>query len=97
MIRILFHRIDETKLIISNKTTTDWSNIIYSYAVENGFTNTIYTIYELRENDNFIDAPFHDLNPIIFMSAIDILKKQNKVTVIERDVIDENGVKFLEV
>lgn len=73
-------------------TLEEWSNVIYSWAVNNGQTNSVLTFFELLQGDDTKDQEFHELNEQVFMKALKHLETKGKCEVIEID--GSYGVKF---
>lgn len=71
-------------------TLEEWSNVIYTWAVNCGMTNSVLTFFELL-NDH-TDQEFHQLNEQVFMKALKHLESKGKCEVIEID--GSYGVKF---
>lgn len=73
-------------------TVDEWSNVIYSWAVNAGMTNSVLTLFELLNGDDTRDQQFYQLNEQVFMKALKHLEGKGKCEVME---IDGNyGVKF---
>lgn len=73
-------------------TVDEWSNVIYSWAVNAGMTNSVLTFFELLNGDDTRDQQFYQLNEQVFMKALKHLEGKGKCEVME---IDGNyGVKF---
>jgi ESCRT-II complex subunit VPS25 len=71
-------------------TLEEWSNVIYTWAVDCGMTNSVLTFFELL-NDH-TDQEFYQLNEQVFMKALKHLESKSKCEVIEID--GSYGVKF---
>lgn len=71
-------------------TLEEWSNVIYTWAVNCGLTNSVLTFFELL-NDH-PDQEFHQLSEQVFMKALKHLESKGKCEVIEID--GSYGVKF---
>ncbi|XP_055533869.1 vacuolar protein-sorting-associated protein 25 [Wyeomyia smithii] len=73
-------------------TLDEWSTLIYDWAVANGMTNTVCTIYELVAGENTAGEEFHGLNQDVFKKALQVLEAKGKCEIIAFD--DNEGVKF---
>lgn len=71
-------------------TLEEWSNVIYSYVVNSGLTNSVLTFFELL-NDH-PGQEFHQLNDQVFMKVVKHLETKGKCETIEID--SSYGVKF---
>lgn len=66
-------------------TLEEWSNVIYSWAVNCGMTNSVLTFFELLNGDDTRDQPFYQLNEQVFMKALKHLEGKGKCEVMEID------------
>lgn len=73
-------------------TVDEWSNVIYTWAVNCGMVNSVLTFFELLNGDDTKDQPFYQLNEQVFMKALKHLEGKGKCEVIELD--GNYGVKF---
>lgn len=71
-------------------TLEEWSNVIWSWAVNNGMTNSVLTFFELL--NDYPDQEFYQLNEQVFMKALKHIESKGKCEVIEID--GSYGVKF---
>jgi len=100
MVRGGFGKWDDEKkniCLLSHRKIDEWSNILYTWASENGLMDTISTIYELSDGDSTQGAPFHGLQQQVIKLALQELEKHGKVTLVPGDNLSETGVKFLSV
>lgn len=73
-------------------TLEEWSNLICTFAVNSGMTNSVLTFFELLNGDDTRSQEFYQLNEQVFMKALKHLESKGKCEVME---IDGNyGVKF---
>lgn len=70
-----------------------WAKLIYDWAYNNGFINTVCTLYEIVSGDETKKEPFFGLDNDILKKSLYILEKQGKAAIISLD--DDGGVKFL--
>ena len=68
----------------------EWGALIYSWAKENGFSNTVCTLYELNEGEDTVGQPFHGLETELLVKALKTLEVEKKAEVFP----DNEGVKF---
>jgi len=73
-------------------TLEEWSNVIYSYAVNGGMTNSVLTFFELLNGDDTRDQAFYELDEQVFMKALRHLEGKSRCEVMEID--GSYGVKF---
>ncbi|XP_058831636.1 vacuolar protein-sorting-associated protein 25 [Topomyia yanbarensis] len=73
-------------------TLEEWSALVYDWAVANGMTNTVCTLYELVAGDTSVGEEFHGLDLNVFKKALKLLETKGKCELIEFD--DNEGVKF---
>ena len=70
------------------KTPEQWGQVIYDWVKENGGVNTVFTLFEIV-NDNEGQS-FHKLDQDILMRALKTLEKKKKAEVFKNG----EGVKF---
>jgi len=70
------------------RTPEEWGNQIYKYVLDKGMTNSVFTIYELTNGDDFQDFSGMDL-PVL-LKALETLEVAGKAEV----MCDGEGVKF---
>lgn len=73
-------------------TLEEWSNVINSWVVNCGMTNSVLTLFELLNGDDSKDQPFYQLNEQVLIKALKHLESKGKCEVIEID--GSYGVKF---
>ena len=83
----------KSKFLIHWLSTSQWANVLYDYANQNGLTNTVCTFYELTQSDQAIGTQLHGLNEEILRKAIQDLEKRGKALLISIEASE--GVKFL--
>lgn len=71
-------------------TLEEWSNVIYSWAVNSGMTNSVLTFFELLNDHQ--DQEFYLLSEQVFIKALKHLEAKSKCEVMEID--GSYGVKF---
>lgn len=71
-------------------TLEEWSNSLYSFAVNNGMTNSVLTVFELL--NDYEKEEFHQLNEQVFLKALRHLESKGKCEVM--DISGSYGVKF---
>lgn len=72
----------------------EWAETLHKWALENNYTNTVLTLYELREGEDTRGEPFHMMDPEIMKDALKELEKQKKAKFFDAQEFDECGVKF---
>lgn len=73
-------------------TLDEWANIIYKWAIDNGMTNTVCTLFEITHGDNSVNEEFHELDQNVLIKALKLLEQSQKCEMISFD--DNEGVKF---
>ena len=73
-------------------TLEEWGNIVYKWALGNGMTNSVLTVYELLHGGDVQDQEWHELEDQVFIKVLKHLETKNKCELIEMD--GEFGVKF---
>lgn len=71
-------------------TLEEWTNVIYSWAINCGMTNSVLTFFELLNEHP--DQEFYQLNEQVFRKALKHLESKGKCEVMEID--GSYGVKF---
>lgn len=71
-------------------TLEEWSNAIYSFAVNSGMTNSVLTFFELI--NDYKDQEFFQLHEQILLKALKQLESKGKCEVM--DIDGSFGVKF---
>lgn len=72
-------------------TLDEWANLIHNWAVANGQTNTIFTLFDLTNGDNTMGEEFYGLDERVLVKALKVLESRGKCVVFENN----EGVKFL--
>lgn len=72
-------------------TLDEWANLIYNWAVANGQTNTIFTLFDLTNGDSTVGEEFYGLDERVLVKALKVLEARGKCVVFENN----EGVKFL--
>ncbi|KAG8041928.1 hypothetical protein G9C98_007232 [Cotesia typhae] len=86
--------LDKTKQrwLIHWHTLEEWGNIVYNWAQENGFINSVCTLFELTQGENTVDQEFYGIDTEVLIRSLRTLEAQGKAELI---MFDENqGVKF---
>jgi len=73
-------------------TLDEWANLIYKWAIDNGMSGTVCTLFEITNGDNATDQEFHELDQSILVKALRKLEQTGKCELISFD--DNEGVKF---
>ncbi|KAH0539703.1 vacuolar protein-sorting-associated protein 25 [Cotesia glomerata] len=86
--------LDKTKQrwLIHWHTFEEWGNIVYNWAQENGFINSVCTLFELTQGENTVDQEFYGINTEVLIRSLKTLEAQGKAELIMFD--DNQGVKF---
>ena len=84
----------EASMRIFWKQPEQIANDIFVWAEQNGYINSIVTVYELHSGDDTNDSSFHNIDEDILRRALAILEQQGKCTIFQGDTSDEDGIKF---
>lgn len=70
----------------------EWATMIHSWALNNGMTNTVCTLFEMTEGDTSLGQEWHGLDRAVFVKALKVLERQEKCELMGEG--DDGGVKF---
>ncbi|XP_076166664.1 vacuolar protein sorting 25 [Ptiloglossa arizonensis] len=73
-------------------TLDEWGEIIYNWAQENGFTGSVFTLFELTQGEDTVNEEFYGLDTEVLIKALRTLETNKKAELILFD--DNQGVKF---
>ncbi|ETN62997.1 vacuolar protein sorting-associated protein 25 [Anopheles darlingi] len=73
-------------------TLPEWATLVHDWAVANGMTNTVCTLYELVAGDTTVGEEFHGLEQGVFKKILKTLEARGRCELIAFD--DNEGVKF---
>merc|ERR1711973_78925 len=79
------------------RTPDEWSTLIFKWVQENGMTDTVCTLFELREGDDTAKEEFHGLDMWTLKKALSVLEQKGKAQMFEApEATDDSGlgVKF---
>ncbi|MDP2436161.1 MAG: vacuolar protein-sorting-associated protein 25 [archaeon] len=79
------------------RTAEQWAGLIYDWALRTGHVNTVVTVWDLREGDEFADEEFHGLDQDVLLAALAHLQGQKKAMVFTGNESDSQGVKFFSI
>jgi len=85
---------EKRRFTILWRSPAQWGEMLYKWVCSSGFTDTVMTIYELREGDATEGEEFHGLDSEVLLKALQTLEKQGKCQVFSGHQSDEAGVKF---
>eukprot|EP01121_Diplochlamys_sp_Union-15-3_P018973 TRINITY_DN7034_c0_g1_i2.p1 TRINITY_DN7034_c0_g1~~TRINITY_DN7034_c0_g1_i2.p1 ORF type:complete len:137 (-),score=28.69 TRINITY_DN7034_c0_g1_i2:7-417(-) len=71
------------RVLILWRKPEEWATRIYSWAHERGLTDTVCTVYEIREGDDVKKEDFYMLDETTFHKALGVLQTQGKIAVFE--------------
>ncbi|KAL1235362.1 Vacuolar protein-sorting-associated protein [Trichinella spiralis] len=77
------------RCLIFWRSPAEWATLIYDWAVRNGFTNTVCTLFELMHGEDSVDEPFHKLNEDVLLEALHQLEVSGKAELI---LVDKGDV-----
>ncbi|CAG5100182.1 Similar to Vps25: Vacuolar protein-sorting-associated protein 25 (Drosophila melanogaster) [Cotesia congregata] len=82
----------DQRWLIHWHTLEEWGNIVYNWAQENGFINSVCTLFELTQGENTVDQEFYGIDTEVLIRSLKTLEAQGKAELIMFD--DNQGVKF---
>eukprot|EP00800_Vazella_pourtalesii_P019906 TRINITY_DN6919_c3_g1_i1.p1 TRINITY_DN6919_c3_g1~~TRINITY_DN6919_c3_g1_i1.p1 ORF type:complete len:188 (-),score=29.50 TRINITY_DN6919_c3_g1_i1:125-688(-) len=87
---------EKDRCLVMWRTPKEWGALIYQWASENGFMNTVCTVYELHSGEDTVSEEFYGLDLIIVVKALQTLQTDGKAQIIQRSNPDmsDAGVKF---
>ncbi|OWA51591.1 Vacuolar protein-sorting-associated protein 25 [Hypsibius exemplaris] len=74
------------------RSVDDWAKLLYRWAIDNGMSNTVCTLYDLLHGHDTADEEFHNMDQDLMQRALKALELQKKAEVISMD--GNIGVKF---
>lgn len=79
------------------KSAESLSGEIYTWAAQNNFIGTVFTVYELHSGEDHQDSGFFGTDPIILHRALGVLERVGKCALFAGSSEDggDDGVKFL--
>lgn len=84
----------KTSCLIFWKTPAEWGNLLYNWAVSTGNTNSVCTLFELKEGDDSQGQEFSGIDDRVLVKALQCLEKERKAEIMTDDNGDLQGVKF---
>ena len=86
-----------SQFLVMWDTAQQLSNQIYKWAQDTGKIGEIFTVYDIRSEDDSIGCGFHGAHPRAIVKALAKLQEGGKARVYrgEGKCVDEWGVKFL--
>ena len=87
---------EKTRCLVMWRTPKEWGALIYQWASENGFMNTVCTIFELHSGEDTVSEEFYGLDLVMVVKALQTLQNEGKAQIIPRSNPDlsDAGVKF---
>lgn len=82
--------VPQKTLIILWRSTEEWAKIIYDFAVNNGMTNSVFTLFELVQGDDTTQEEFYGMDTDVLKVFLKALEEQGRAELIG----DYEGVKF---
>jgi ESCRT-II complex subunit VPS25 len=86
----------KTTCQVFSKSAQEWAASVHQYAQEYAMFGSVYTVYELHSGDVAAGAPFRGVQAALLLSALRLLERQGRATLIQGGTADEHGVKFIE-
>jgi ESCRT-II complex subunit VPS25 len=92
---------EKSSCFIYWNTPEEWAALISKWIFDTGKTSSVITLYEIIHGDESVEqglnqkfiSEFHECNEKVILKAIDVLKKEDKVTLFNSS--DGNiGLKF---
>jgi len=75
----------------------EWAAQLYKWVCDNGQTDTVMTVWELQNSDEYKHEEWFALNTKVLMKALACLQKQKKAEVFSSSGDENLGVKFFTV
>lgn len=86
------------KCFVYWRKPTEWADMIQKHVADNGFSDTVFTLYEIMKGDFGSGSPIADIDEAVLKRALTVLQKRGMATIIEPDEDDDEddmtGVKF---
>jgi ESCRT-II complex subunit VPS25 len=78
------------------RTPEEWGNLIWKWAMDNGFTNTVCTLYELHSGEDTKQQEFYGMETWLLKRSVASLQAKGKAEYIRGLAPDDSdsGVKF---
>ena len=78
------------------RSPQEWGSIIYQWAMANGFSNTVCTLYEIHSGEDTVHQEFGGIDVWMLKRAIAALQAKGKAELIRGVEPDDSdtGVKF---
>eukprot|EP00761_Pharyngomonas_kirbyi_P008562 gb/GECH01008574.1/.p1 GENE.gb/GECH01008574.1/~~gb/GECH01008574.1/.p1 ORF type:complete len:177 (+),score=54.81 gb/GECH01008574.1/:1-531(+) len=85
---------EKERCLIYWKTPEEWGDMLFNWAVDNGLTDTVCTLWELMHGENAEGTEFYEMNEHVLRKALKHLEKQQKAQVFAGSSAENQGVKF---
>eukprot|EP01027_Heterolobosea_sp_BB2_P010074 GEZU01014825.1.p1 GENE.GEZU01014825.1~~GEZU01014825.1.p1 ORF type:complete len:159 (+),score=43.32 GEZU01014825.1:136-612(+) len=82
------------KCLIYWKTPREWANIIFQWAIDNGFTDTVCTLWELQHGESTERTEIHGIDGDVLRKALQVLEEDHKAEIFRGSSADADGIKF---
>ncbi|CAG8537413.1 10323_t:CDS:2, partial [Acaulospora morrowiae] len=84
----------KTAALIYWRKPEEWASLIDKWVFDNGFNNSILTVYEIAHGEASEGFEFYELDQTILLKALDILVKRGVAQLFQGTSADDMGVKF---
>lgn len=84
----------QSKCLVFYKPPEQWADLIYKWATEHGFIDTVVTAYEIQHGDLAQEQDFFGLDANMILRALRVLEKRGKAHIFSGSEGEEQGVKF---
>eukprot|EP00286_Rhodomonas_abbreviata_P014019 CAMPEP_0181340906 /NCGR_PEP_ID=MMETSP1101-20121128/30105_1 /TAXON_ID=46948 /ORGANISM="Rhodomonas abbreviata, Strain Caron Lab Isolate" /LENGTH=182 /DNA_ID=CAMNT_0023452105 /DNA_START=8 /DNA_END=556 /DNA_ORIENTATION=+ len=85
---------DKNRCLVYWRKPTEWADALYAYADANALTDSVLTLYEIREGED-TTLEFHGMDHGLLVKVVEILEKQGRAVMFDAGSPDTAGVKFL--
>lgn len=67
---------------------------LYGYIQQEGLLQTVFTIFEIVDGEQFEPSEFNGMDETILRRAIGLLEEEGKAAVFKGNTSEDDGVKF---
>ena len=87
---------EKDRCLVMWRTPKEWGALIYQWASDNGFMNTVCTLYELHSGEDTTSEEFYGLDLMMVVKSLQALQAEGKAQIMQRSNPDlsDAGVKF---
>lgn len=86
----------KTRVRVLWRSLKKWANILKKWAVDNGQTNKMFTIFELRTSGVNAGEEFYDMDANLLVDVCKYMQQAGMAKFLQAQSVDECGVKIFE-